>query len=386
MTSSSLLKNSTMTNPRQKTIQHVTYVGIAVNILLSATQIVSGVLAHSQALIADGLHTLADLFSDFIVLLTSHHAAKAADEDHPYGHGRIETLSSIFLGFLLIAVALAMGYRGIQAMITPQAVETHSYALFFAALAIVSKEFLYQYTIRVARKIKSTLLESNALHHRSDVFSSIVVVIGVGAQVAGIDNMDALAAIIVSVMISLMGIHLVKKAFAELIDTSLDQSLVEKIRKHILNIEGVMDIHSLRSRSMGGMGYIDTEILVNPRLSVSEAHHISLHIEHTIKKAFDDIADITVHIDPVTETGHDEIINLPSRAELLFSLYSAWETLENSDQIRNIHLHYLTEQVEIDVILPLQLGCQDENKLANQIYQRASELPYVGKINIYYAP
>lgn len=375
-----------MISERKKTIQKVTYTGILVNILLSLAQIISGLLAHSQALLADGLHTLADLISDFIVLFTAHHSAKAADDDHPYGHARIETLSSIFLGAALIAVALGMGYRGIQAFAQTDAVQTETYALFFAFAAIFSKEFLYRYTIHAARKVKSTLLESNALHHRSDVFSSIVVVIGVGAQVAGIDHMDALAAIIVSIMISLMGIHLVKKSFAELIDTSLDQQLVEKIKSHINKMDGVVDVHSLRSRSMGGLGYIDTEIRVNPRLSVSEAHFISLHIEQSVKKHFVEIADITVHIDPLAETEHDFILQLPKRSELLFNLYSVWENLENSEHIQNIHLHYLTRQIEVDVILPLKFGCDDQNKLAKQLYEKAHNIPFVGKINIYYAP
>ncbi len=375
-----------MPDQRSQTIKQVTIVGVVVNILLAIAQILSGIFAHSQALLADGLHTLADLVSDFVVLITAHHAGKAADADHPYGHGRIETLSSIFLGIALIGVALGMGYRGIQSMIEPSGQQTESYALLFALLAIFSKEFLYRYTVHFARKIKSTLLESNALHHRSDVFSSIVVVIGVTAQIIGVNNMDALAAVVVSVMIALMGTHLVKKAFAELIDTSLDRELVARIRQMILDTDGVIDVHRLRSRSMGGLGYIDTEILVNPRLSVSEAHYISLNIERSIEKQFDEIIDVTVHIDPVADHDHQQIQQLPSRAELLFNLYSAWETLEDSDQIKNIFLHYLTGQVEIDVLLPLDYGCDKNKQLAKQLRETAQNLDYVGKVNIYYAP
>lgn len=375
-----------MLDERNQTIKKVTFVGIAINILLALAQIISGFFAHSQALIADGLHTFSDLISDFVVIFTAHHAAKEADEDHPYGHARIETLSSIFLGVALIGVALGMGYRGIEIMASDEIIQTKSYALFFAFLAIASKEFLYRYTVKAARKIKSTLLESNALHHRSDVFSSIVVVIGVGAQVAGVNHMDALAAIVVSIMISLMGIHLIKKAFSELIDTSLDQELVDTIRQYVLNISGVMAVHRLRSRSMGGMGYIDLEIRVNPRLSVSEAHFISLHIENTIKAKFSDIIDVTVHIDPVAESDHDDIMKLPSRAELLFSLYSAWESIDGSDKIQNIHLHYLTNQVEIDVILPLDTIDSKLSNLANQLHDKATDIPYIGQINVYYAP
>ena len=132
---------------REQTIRKVTFVGIFVNILLSLAQILSGIFAHSQALVADGLHTLADLVSDLVVIVTAHHSAREADAAHPYGHARIETLSSIFLGISLVAVALGMGYRGIQSMIEPSPVQTETYALLFAFLAIFSKEFLYRYTL-----------------------------------------------------------------------------------------------------------------------------------------------------------------------------------------------------------------------------------------------
>ncbi len=374
-----------MINQRHSVIKRVTYTGILVNVLLSGAQIVSGFFAHSQALIADGIHTLADLLSDFVVLFTAQHAAKAADDDHPYGHGRFETLTSIFLGIALVAVALGIGYRGILSIANPSPQPIEAYALFFALLAILSKEFLYRYTIKAAREIKSTLLESNALHHRSDVFSSVVVVAGVAAQLFGAPHMDALAAIIVAVMISLMGLHLVKKSFSELIDTSLDQELLDKVKKHILNTGGVVAIHSLRSRSMGGLGYIDTEIRVNPRLSVSEAHYISLHLEQSVKKSFNEISDITVHIDPVADIDHDSIVKLPPRSELLFSLFSSWESIEGSDKILNIHLHYLSDQIEIDIILPISMACGEDHSLAANLIKAANHLNFIGKINTYYA-
>ena len=368
---------------RKRIINRVTWVGVFVNVFLSLAQIISGLLAQSQALVADGLHTLADLVSDFVVLITAHHASKDADEDHPYGHGRIETLISIFLGLALIAVATGMAWRGYQAIVSGAGYQTQPYAIAFAALAIASKEFLYRYTMRAARKIKSTLLESNALHHRSDVFSSIVVVIGVTAQVAGYQYMDALAAIAVSVMISIMGLHLIRKAFAELIDTSLDPELVEQVRKEILAMDGVVAVHSLRSRSMGGMGYIDTEIRVNPHLSVSEAHYISLSIEHRIRQKFEDIIDIHVHVDPVNAEDHDDILKLPDRAEVLFNLYSAWEDLPDAHRICNIHLHYLTSKIDIDLILPLEFGCNN-SALPRELRERIEHIPYIGTLNIYY--
>ncbi len=374
------------TEQRHQEIRKVTWIGIVVNVLLAMAQVVSGIFAHSQALIADGIHTLADLFSDFVVLITAQQAAKAADEDHPYGHGRFETLSSIFLGGLLIAVAIGIGMRGVESVFADDAQPLEFFALFFALLAIVCKEFLYRYTLRVSQRIKSTLLESNALHHRSDVLSSIVVLIGIGAQLAGVPYMDVLAAIVVAIMIALMGVHLIRKAFAELIDTSLDQELVADITKHILDTDGIVDVHSLRSRSMGGQGYIDTEIRVNPHLSVSEAHFISLHLEQSIKKRYPQIQDVTVHIDPVAHDQHDDIEQLPSRAEVLFSLYSVWESVQDSDKILNIRLHYLGDEIEIEIILPLAFASEAEQTLASNLNHAACQLKYIGKVNIYYAP
>ena len=190
---------------RQRVTQRVTLVGALVNCLLAALQIIFGLLGKSQALLADGLHTLSDLSTDFIVLYASGRASKEADEAHPYGHGRIETLASLLLGAILAAVGIGIGIRGIENIFDPQHINPKPITILFAFIAIVAKESLYHYTLRAARLTHSTLLESNAWHHRSDALSSIVVVVGITAQVLGVPHMDALAAIIVGAMILLMG-------------------------------------------------------------------------------------------------------------------------------------------------------------------------------------
>jgi cation diffusion facilitator family transporter len=368
---------------RYNEIQRVTHIGIVVNLLLSLAQIGAGWLAHSQALIADGLHSLSDLVSDFIVLFTSKHAAKAADDLHPYGHGRFETLSSIILGLILLAVAVGIGIKGVNAISAPEHQQVAPFALVFALLAILSKEFLYRYTMRVAQRIKSTLLEGNAMHHRSDVLSSIVVLVGVGAQVAGIPHMDALAAMVVATLIGGMGLRLIKKAFSELVDTSLDQELVDSIRRHILDNDGVVAVHALRSRSMGGRGLVDTEVRVDPHLSVSEAHYISVSLEKSIIQQFSEISAVSVHIDPVDDDDHDKIARLPGRAETLFRLHSAWEGVKHSDRIREIRLHYLHAKLEVEVFLPAELSA--EGNTAQQLHDAALVIDRVGKVTVYYA-
>jgi cation diffusion facilitator family transporter len=164
----------------------VTLIGALVNALLASLQIVFGLLGHSQALLADGIHTLSDLGSDFIVLMATSQSAKAADTEHPYGHGRIETLASVLLGLILIGVGVGVGFRGISNIMTPDHVVPSAFTLVFAIVSVLSKESLYRYTLKASKRIHSTLLETNAWHHRSDALSSIVVLCGISAQILGV--------------------------------------------------------------------------------------------------------------------------------------------------------------------------------------------------------
>ncbi|MCZ6798619.1 MAG: cation diffusion facilitator family transporter [Gammaproteobacteria bacterium] len=370
---------------RHRVIKKITITGAIVNCLLAASQIVFGIIGHSQALLADGFHTLSDLLSDFIVLFAVKQSSAAADEGHPYGHGRIETLATVLLGFLLVIAGLGIGYRGISSIVSSQQSNPALITLVFAGLAIFAKEFLYRYTIKAAKQVHSNLLESNAWHHRSDALSSVVVLVGISAQLLGVPYMDILAAILVAIMIIVMGLRLTSKAFAELIDTSLDIELVGQVKSLIEGNESVREVHSLRSRSMGGLGYVDAEIRVNPRLTVSEAHYIAFSLERAIKATFEQIIDVSIHVDPLTESGHDSVIELPPRTEIEGMLAAAWQDLPCSDQIEQIHLHYLRSQVEIDIILPGTLAKTEYGEQIDQLIDKAVDLKHIGKVNIYFS-
>ena len=370
---------------RHRTTQRVTLVGAAVNCGLAALQITFGLLGKSQALLADGMHTLSDLSTDFIVLYASKRAAKEADEDHPYGHGRIETLASMLLGAILAAVGIGIGVRGIESIVEQRLIEPEPITILFALLAIVAKEGLYHYTMRAARAVHSTLLESNAWHHRSDALSSIVVLIGITAQVLGVPHMDALAAIIVGAMILWMGIRLGRMALYELIDTGLDFSLVEDVRTAMLADSSVVGIHNLRTRSMGGQGYIDAHIEVDSDLTVSEAHYIAHKIEHRVKKQFPKIIDVQIHIDPLDDAIKESVLaRLPERSVIETDLQQAWAGIEASAQIDQIKLHYLDKLIEIDLVLPASMCNREQQAAVDKLQQSAGNLDYVGKVNIYY--
>ncbi len=370
---------------RHKTTQRATLVGAAVNCGLAALQISFGLLGKSQALLADGMHTISDLSTDFIVLYASKRAAKEADEDHPYGHGRIETLASMLLGAILAAVGIGIGMRGVESILSPSHIDPEPITIFFAFLAIVAKESLYHYTIRAARAVHSSLLESNAWHHRSDALSSIVVVTGITAQVLGVPHMDALAAIVVGAMILLMGIRLGRKALDELIDTGLDLSLVDEVREAMQADSSVVGIHNLRTRSMGGQGYIDAHIEVDSDLTVSEAHYIAHKIEHRVKKQFPKIIDVQIHIDPLDDAIKESVLaRLPERSVIEVDLQQAWDGIDERSQINQIKLHYLDKLIEIDLVLPAEMCSHEHQAAVGKLQQSASILDYVGKVNIYY--
>ena len=262
--------DETLDNPRYREVRKVTLIGSVVDLLLGVAKILVGWLAHSQALIADGLHSLSDLATDFIVLYAAKHSHREADEDHPYGHGRIETLATVGLGIALTAVALGIGYDAVRRLNEPELLlNPGMVALGVAIVSVISKEAIYQYTRNAARRLRSNMLMANAWHSRSDAISSIVVVIGVAGAMMGHAYLDSVAAIAVAVMIAKIGFDLVRDSSKELIDTALEPEVTEAIRSEVFNVDGVRALHMLRSRRSGGDALVDLHLQVDPRISVS---------------------------------------------------------------------------------------------------------------------
>jgi len=275
------------TNPeRYQATRKVTLVGAGVNVFLCVIQLLGGFFTHSAALIADGFHTLSDLLSDFVVLFAAKKASEEADEEHPYGHGRIETLATIILGALLIAVAVGMLFNLLERLISGERLpQPTTLAMFFAALGILLKETLYRYTKATAEKFNSEMLRANAWHHRSDALSSIVVLIGVTVNLAGIKYADTLAAIIVAILIARIGFGLVINSAQQLIDSALDEDTIDTINAAINRVDGVESVHELRTRKSGDNALADVRIQVSPRISISEGHQISETVRRQIMQA-----------------------------------------------------------------------------------------------------
>ena len=310
---------------RYKDTIRVTLIGSVVDLLLGVSKIFVGFTAQSQALIADGVHSLSDLVTDVAVLYAAKHSHQEADEDHPYGHGRIETVVTVGLGIALIGVAMGIMIDATQRLFDPNSLLSPGVlALVIASISVVAKEVIYQYTMVIARRYRSNMLKANAWHSRSDAISSIIVVIGIIGSMAGLAYLDAIAAIGVGIMIAKIGWDLAWSSLKELIDTGLEAERVEAIEKSILEVDGVDKLHILRTRQIGADALVDVHIQVDSHLSVSEAHYISEKVRSKLIAEIDEVIDVMVHIDPEDDEHIPEIEELPLRTEMLKKLALAW--------------------------------------------------------------
>jgi cation diffusion facilitator family transporter len=327
-----------------------TFVSIALNTVLMALQIVIGVFAHSQALVADGVHSLADLISDFVVLIANRHSGAKPDADHNYGHSRYETVASLFLGGLLIAVGVGMLWRAGTRLADLQNIPAvHMSALAVAVLVLISKEGLFRYMLREAQRVRSAMLIANAWHARSDAASSLVVAVGIVGSLAGVRLLDPIAAAIVGFMVARMGWMFGWDALQDLSDRALDGAATGDVRALLLSTPGVRDVHELRTRKMGDFALVDAHILVDPFISVSEGHYIA---ESARLRVLSDsrVLDALIHVDPENDALARPPVDLPARERVIVEVNAALAPY--GVKAAAVNIHYLSTGLDLEVALP----------------------------------
>ncbi len=283
---------------RAAVASRTTWVSVAVNVVLSAIQLVVGVWASSQALIADAIHSLSDLVSDFVVLFAGHHSRKDADTEHPYGHQRFETAASLVLGIILLTVGLGMAWSAVHKLQSPEAIATvHVFALWVAGGALVAKELLFRYMLAAAKAVKSGLLVANAWHARSDAASSLVVGLGLIGNLAGYPLLDPLAALVVGFMVGKMGWSFGWDALHDLMDRAVNEEEVQAIRNTLLQTPGVAGVHDIRTRKMGDMVIVDAHIEVDAQLTVEAGHNIAVAARQAVMQRHR-VLNLMTHVDP----------------------------------------------------------------------------------------
>lgn len=349
-------------NDRYWQAKKVILIGAIVDALLGIVKVIGGVLYHSHALVADGVHSFSDLFTDVMVLFASKYGSLDADDTHPYGHQRIETAATLLLSLFLILAGFGIAWDAIDELIKSTTTSPNWLALPVICLSILVKELLFHYTHRIGKRIKSQLITANAWHHRSDAASSLVVFLGLIGSLAGFSYLDAIAAIVVGLMIIKMGWTYGWNSVKELVDTAVDAELLAQIEQVIQNIDGVQKIHQLRSRFMGSDVLIDVHILVSPQISVSEGHYIAQHVHNALVDQIPSVTDVIVHVDPEDDEVSSPSLHLPSRKVLQEQLLN--EVHIDFPQILFWNLHYLDGKISIDI------ACSEHFTQWNELHKR----------------
>lgn len=276
----------------------ISKVTIVWNVALSSVKLFAGITGRSSAMIADAAHSFSDVISTVVVMVGIHMAKKPADDDHPYGHEKMEPVVAKILAFILFITALAIGYGGIQRIQAGNYRGPGIIALYAAILSIIVKEWMYRYTLKGSKSTGSTALLADAWHHRSDAFSSIGSLIGIGGARLGLRVLDPIASLIICLFIIKVSVNIFMQSVNQLIDRAGDKETVEKIRAEIMGIEGVIQINQLKTRLHVDKLFVDVEVAVARTLSVIEGHDIAEEIHDRIEGGGYGVKHCMVHIDP----------------------------------------------------------------------------------------
>ena len=279
-------------------IKSLTYFGLLLNFFLMISKFVGGIIFGSFGLIADAFHTLSDIATDLVLLWGVIVGSKPPDSSHPFGHGKFETLSGMVLSAILIGVGIGIATEAGKSLMINSYLTPGIPVILIAAVSVISKEFIFQKTIKTAVELDSTALHANAWHHRSDAMSSIVVIFGAVSSMFGFLPGDNIAGLFVGFMIFVVGIKFMYETGKELMETSVTKEIRISIQSIIDGHPKVKGWHQLRTRKVGRELFIDVHLLVNQDLSVSEGHLIAEEVEKIVRQTLKRPANIITHVEP----------------------------------------------------------------------------------------
>ena len=278
----------------------ITWIGRLVNVALAGLKFIVGFVGSSQAVIADAVHSLSDMVTDFSVILGVRYWSAPPDEDHPYGHRKIEAIITALIGVALAIVALGMGYKALSTIREVHIRQTTWIAITGPVFSILLKEILYHWTMKVGTRVKSTAVVANAWHHRSDAFSSVPAVIAVAASAINPEwaFVDHVGALIISVFILKVSWDITSPSLGELSDRGASLKDCAQIEKVAMGVDGVRDVHTIRTRKCGESLYVDLHVVVDPEIPVRLGHNISEDVEEALLKDGPQILDVVAHLEP----------------------------------------------------------------------------------------
>lgn len=282
----------------EKACLKVSVVTIIVNCVLSLIKFLAGIFGKSSAMISDSIHSLSDVLSTFVVIIGVKLASKKADDKHQYGHERLENVASLILAILLLVTGVMIGVSGIKNIHNNSYAVPTLFALIASIISIAVKEWMYWYTIIVAKKYNSDALRADAWHHRSDALSSIGSLIGIGAAMLGVRCMDVVASIIIAVIVVKIAVEIFMESIKKMIDCSCDEETINKIKKIVCETAGVKGIEKIKTRLFGSKIYIDLEINADRNITFEESHNIAHEVHDRVESVLENVKHCMVHINP----------------------------------------------------------------------------------------
>ncbi len=294
-------KKTETTNEFQRVANRVSVITIIVNVILSVFKLLAGIIAHSGAMISDAVHSASDVFSTFVVMIGIRMSTKDSDKEHPYGHERLECVAAIVLAMILFMTGFGIGAGAFKNIISGEYTALQvpgMLALVAAIVSILVKEAMYWYTRKYAKKIDSGALLADAWHHRSDAFSSIGALVGVGGARMGYPIMDSIASLVIFFFIMKAAYDIFKDAMDKMVDHACDEDTEIQIRDCVMEQEEVLGIDMLQTRIFGNKIYVDVEIRVNGEYTLIQAHRIAEDVHERIEQSFPKVKHIMVHVNP----------------------------------------------------------------------------------------
>ena len=367
--------------------RRVTWTGAGVNLALTGLKLTAGILGRSAAMVSDAVHSFSDLVSDAVVMLGIRLSDRPADEGHPYGHGRFETLAAFILGLILIGAAVFLGLEGLEKLRHPEPTVPTWLAAGAALLSIVVKEILFRWTRAVARRTGSKVVEANAWHHRSDALSSLVALAAiVGAILLPEWNfLDPVGSVIVALMIGVVGFRVIIDAARELTDAGVERELRERMGELTAGVKGVRDVRRICARRMGNLVTVDLVVAVDPEMDVFQAHRITEFIEASLHKNLPRLGRVFVHVEPVTEP---EFLDGRRNAEIRRAVEAACGTIPGLAGFHDLRLHRRASGVALDIHVELDGGLPlaEAHRVADQVKGCLEGLEGVDEVLVHLDP
>jgi len=356
---------------RLRTLNRVTVLGAVINLILAVLKAVIGIAGRSSVLVADAVHSLSDLATDVVALFSLRVASKPPDEEHPYGHGRYETLGTAILAVVLLIAAAGITWDAWRRF--GDSPEPAAITLWAAALSIVVKEALFQVTFRVGRRYDSPLVVSNAWHHRSDALSSIAALAGIAGARMGFPILDPAAAVVVAALIAKMALSLLREAIREFTDTALQREVLQHLGHGVRRLPGVVSLHELRSRRMGARVLVDLHVEVDGSTTVSDGHQVAERVRQFVFREQAGVSEVLVHIDPEPDENVEPEDQLARpREEIESEVRRIAHGVDGVRAVTHVLTHFLDRQVslQIDIEVDEALRVREAAAVARSLRER----------------